>query len=93
VAEQDPHALPLALDAWGEAVARLPDEREHVAFDALRAPLREALRKRLGRPAPAGLAEATPGVDAAQRLARAGTDLVPPPEWAAPASEGVQLPS
>jgi len=76
VAEQDPHALPLALDAWGEAVARLPDEREHVAFDALRAPLREALRKRLGRPAPAGLAEATPGVDAAQRLARAGTDLV-----------------
>ena len=76
MAEQDPHALPLALDAWGEAVARLPDEREHVAFDALRAPLREALRKRLGRPAPAGLAEATPGVDAAQRLARAGTDLV-----------------
>jgi len=76
VAEQDPHALSLALDAWGEAVARLPDEREHVAFDALRAPLREALRKRLGRPAPAGLAEATPGVDAAQRLARAGTDLV-----------------
>jgi len=76
VAEQDPHALPLALDAWGEAVARLPDEREHVAFDALRAPLREALRKRLGRPAPAGLAEATPGVEAAQRLARAGADLV-----------------
>ena len=76
MAEQDPHALSLALDAWGEAVARLPDEREHVAFDALRAPLREALRKRLGRPAPAGLAEATPGVDAAQRLARAGTDLV-----------------
>ena len=76
MAEQDPHALPLALDAWGEAVARLPDEREHVAFDALRAPLREALRKRLGRPAPAGLAEATPGVEAAQRLARAGADLV-----------------
>ena len=76
MAEQEPHALPLALDAWGEAVARLPDEREHVAFDALRAPLREALRKRLGRPVPAGLAEATPGVDAAQRLARAGTDLV-----------------
>ena len=76
MAEQDPHALSLALDAWGEAVARLPDEREHVAFDALRAPLREALRKRLGRPAPAGLAEATPGVEAAQRLARAGADLV-----------------
>ena len=76
MAEQDPHALSLALDAWGEAVARLPDEREHVAFDALRAPLREALRKRLGRPAPAGLAEATPGVEAAQRLARAGADLL-----------------
>jgi 2-oxoisovalerate dehydrogenase E1 component len=76
VAEQDPHALPLALDAWGEAVARLPEEREHVAFDALRAPLRESLRRRLGRPAPPGLAEATPGVEAAQRLARAGADLV-----------------
>jgi 2-oxoisovalerate dehydrogenase E1 component len=76
VAEQEPHALPLALDAWGEAVVRLPDEREHVAFDALRAPLREALRKRLQRPAPPGLGEATPGVDAAQRVARAGTDLV-----------------
>jgi len=76
VTEQDPHALPLALDAWGEAAVRLPDEREHVAFDAMRAPLREALRKRLGRPAPPGLAEATPGVDAAQRLARAGADLV-----------------
>lgn len=47
-----------------------------MAIDALRAPLRESLRKRLGRPVPAGLGETTPGVDAAQRLARASADLL-----------------
>ena len=76
MAEQDPHALALALDAWGEAVVRTPEEREHAAIDALRGPLRESLRRRLGRPAPTGLAEPTPGVDAAQRLTRAAADLL-----------------
>ena len=76
MAEQDPHALPLALDAWGEAVARTPDEREAVAIDALRAPLRESLRRRLVRPAVPGLAETTPGVEAGQRLARAAAELL-----------------
>jgi 2-oxoisovalerate dehydrogenase E1 component len=76
VAEQDPHALALALEAWGEAVVRTPEEREHAAIDALRGPLRESLRRRLGRPAPPGLAEPTPGVDAAQRLTRAAADLL-----------------
>src|SRR6266545_1066530 len=76
VAEQDPHALPLALDAWGEAVVAAPDEREAVAIDALRAPLRESLRRRLVRPAVPGLAETTPGVEAGQRLARAAAELL-----------------
>jgi 2-oxoisovalerate dehydrogenase E1 component len=76
VAEQDPHALPLALEAWSEAAVRTPDERDHVAIDALRAPLRESLRKRLVRPAAPGLAETTPGVEAGQRLARAAAELL-----------------
>jgi 2-oxoisovalerate dehydrogenase E1 component len=38
--------------------------------------LRESLRRRLVRPVPPGLAETTPGVDAAQRLARAANDLI-----------------
>ena len=77
MAEQDPHALPLALEAWAEAAVRTPDERDHVAVDALRAPLRESLRKRLVRPAaPPGLAETTPGVEAGQRLARAAAELL-----------------
>jgi 2-oxoisovalerate dehydrogenase E1 component len=77
VAEQDPHALPLALEAWAEAAVRTPDERDHMAMDALRAPLRESLRKRLVRPAaPPALAETTPGVEAGQRLARAAAELL-----------------
>ena len=76
VTEQDPHALTLALDAWVEAVVAAPDEREASAIDALRAPLRESLRRRLVRPAPPGLAETTPGVEAAQRLGRAAAELL-----------------
>jgi 2-oxoisovalerate dehydrogenase E1 component len=76
VAERDPHALALALEAWDEAAVPAPAERAAAAIDALRAPLRESLRKRLGRPVPPGLAETTPGVDAAQRLARASADLL-----------------
>jgi len=76
VAEQDPHALPLALEAWAEAAVRTPDERDHVGIDSLRAPLRESLRKRLVRPAAPGLAETTPGVEVGQRLARAAAELL-----------------
>jgi 2-oxoisovalerate dehydrogenase E1 component len=76
VAERDPHALALALDAWGEACGQPPDERDAAAIDALRPLLRESLRRRLSRPLPSGLAETTPGVDAAQRLARAASDLL-----------------
>jgi 2-oxoisovalerate dehydrogenase E1 component len=76
VAESEPHALALALDAWAEACPRPPEDRDAGATDALRGPLRESLRRRLGRAAAAGLAETTPGVDAGQRLARAGTDLI-----------------
>ena len=76
MAEQDPHALPLGLEAWAEAVVRTPAERDHAAIDALRAPLRESLRKRLVRPAAPGLPETTPGVEAAQRLARAAAELL-----------------
>jgi 2-oxoisovalerate dehydrogenase E1 component len=76
VAEQDPHALPLALEAWTEAAVRTPDERDHVGIDSLRAPLRESLRKRLVRPLAPGLAETTPGVEVGQRLARAAAELL-----------------
>jgi 2-oxoisovalerate dehydrogenase E1 component len=76
VAEQDPHALPLALEAWTEAAVRTPDERDHVGIDSLRAPLRESLRKRLVRPVAPGLAETTPGVEVGQRLARAAAELL-----------------
>jgi 2-oxoisovalerate dehydrogenase E1 component len=76
VAEREPHALGLALEAWAEASAPPPAERDAVAIDALRVPLRESLRRRLARPVPAGLGETTPGVDAAHRLARASADLI-----------------
>ena len=48
VAERDPHALALALDAWSEACARPPEGRDPAAIDGLRAPLRESLRRRRG---------------------------------------------
>ncbi|HEV7502341.1 MAG TPA: thiamine pyrophosphate-dependent enzyme, partial [Vicinamibacteria bacterium] len=76
VAEREPHALALSLAAWAEACVRPPEDRDAPAIDALRGPLRESLRKRLARPAPPGLAETSPGVDVAQRLARATSDLL-----------------
>ena len=76
VAEREPHLVELALDAWGEASLRPIGERDGAAIDALRAPLREALRHRLARPVPPGLPETTPGVTAAQRLARAAADVL-----------------
>jgi 2-oxoisovalerate dehydrogenase E1 component len=76
VAEREPHALALGLDAWDEACPKPPGDRDASAIDALRGPLREALRQRLPRMPPYGLAETTPGVEAGQRLARASADLL-----------------
>ena len=76
MAEREPHALTLALEAWDEGCPRPPGEREASAIDAVRGPLRDALRQRLPRMPPFGLAETTPGVEAGQRLARAGADLL-----------------
>jgi 2-oxoisovalerate dehydrogenase E1 component len=75
VAEREPHALGLALEAWNEAapVARL--ERDPVALETLRRRFRESLKARMAS-APEGLAETTPGNEAAPRLARAFADLV-----------------
>jgi len=75
VAERDPHALELALEAWREACPRSPADRDAAAIEGLRAPVRDALRRRLARTV-SGLAETTPGVTANQRLARAATDLL-----------------
>jgi 2-oxoisovalerate dehydrogenase E1 component len=75
VAERDPHALGLALEAWREVCPRSPADRDAAAIEALRAPVREALQRRLARTV-SGLGETTPGVGAGQRLARAATDLL-----------------
>ncbi|PYQ54579.1 MAG: hypothetical protein DMF78_05350, partial [Acidobacteria bacterium] len=75
MAERDPHALELALEAWREACPRSPADRDAAAIEGLRAPVRDALRRRLARTV-SGLGETTPGVTAGQRLARAATDLL-----------------
>ncbi|HUG53617.1 MAG TPA: thiamine pyrophosphate-dependent enzyme, partial [Vicinamibacteria bacterium] len=77
MAEREPHALALALEAWAEVCPRPPADRDFAGIETLRGLLGEALRRRLGRPLSAPpLAPTTPGVEAAARLARAGADLV-----------------
>jgi len=73
VAERFPFALGDARAAFEDA--RLEREGEDGGADALRQPLRRALRRRLGIAAP-DLPETTPGVSADARLARALDDLV-----------------
>src|SRR5207245_5546781 len=75
VAERDPHALELALEAWREARPASPADRDAAAIEGLRAPVRDALRRPLARTV-SGPGQTTPGVTAGQRLARAATDLL-----------------
>src|SRR5262245_21111928 len=76
VAERHPFALDVALAAY-EAAAGGRDPGDESGFEALRGRFRAELTKRLNAaPVPDGLAETTPQVSAASRLARAHRDLV-----------------
>ncbi len=70
---------PFALDAVLAAFEALKDARRAAdapAIDALRAPMRKELARRLTRDLPASVAETTPGVTAGARLASAREELV-----------------
>jgi TPP-dependent pyruvate/acetoin dehydrogenase alpha subunit len=76
VAERHPFALEDALAAFAAASDR-GDPKDEAGFEALRAPLRRELQRRLQlRAVPEGLAEPTPRVSVAQRLADAHTQLL-----------------
>ncbi|HEV3140974.1 MAG TPA: thiamine pyrophosphate-dependent enzyme [Vicinamibacterales bacterium] len=76
VAERHPFALTDALEAF-ESAAAGRDPRTESEIDALRPLLKRQLSQRFAAaPAPAGLAEATPRVDASTRLAQARAELV-----------------
>jgi 2-oxoisovalerate dehydrogenase E1 component len=76
VAERFPHALAVALEAFREACPDPAAPREARALEGLRAPLRDALRSRLGGTTTPTLGETTPGVTAEARLAQAAGELV-----------------
>ncbi len=77
VAERYPFALAPALEAF-EAVSAGgdPAARDAVAVERLRAPFRRRLSEILAGGAPEGLAEATPGTRATDRLAAARAELL-----------------
>ena len=76
VAERHPFALADALAAFATATGGR-DPKDEAGFEALRAPLRRELQRRLQlRAVPEGLAEPTPRVTVAQRLADAHTQLL-----------------
>src|SRR3954470_17464411 len=76
VAERHPLALPEAADAF-EAIAAGVSTFDAPALDALRAPLRRELARRLEpRLIADRLGETTPGVAAPTRLAQAREDLL-----------------
>src|SRR5690242_8998113 len=76
VAERHPFALEDALAAL-DAAAAGREPRSEADVEALRAPLRRELARRLqARGAPAGLGETTPRVRAEERLAQAAAEVV-----------------
>jgi 2-oxoisovalerate dehydrogenase E1 component len=81
VAERFPFALEGARESLEEALARGPEAGgdDEAAYEALRAPLRDALGRRFGPGrafGPAGeLPETTPGVATGERLDRAAAEL------------------
>ena len=77
VAERYPFALPAAVDAFDAATRGRDDARTESAIDALAPRLRRELTRRLEeQPLPAGLADATPRVAAADRVVEARTELL-----------------
>ncbi len=81
VAERHPFALDRALEALDEVLAASPEDArlapgpDPETLEGLREPLRRALRRRLSG-TPPELPETTPGVSAAERLARETARLV-----------------
>ena len=78
VAERHPLALPLAIDALETARRAAGADAETKQIDALRAPFRRELAKRLYDllKAPDGTDETTPGVTAIKRLEQARAEIV-----------------
>lgn len=78
VAERHPLALPVALEALREVGADEVAPRDAERLDALRAPFRKALARRLYEAvvAPEGIVETTPGTPAARRLEQARAEIV-----------------
>lgn len=77
VAERFPFALAPAIDALDAVGAADVRGRDAVRIDALRAPFRKELARKLGAtPAPDGLAETTPGVVAKRRIDQAHAELI-----------------
>jgi 2-oxoisovalerate dehydrogenase E1 component len=78
VAERHPLALPLALEAFAAVRKGPPGEADSKQVEALRAPFRRELAKRLYDllTAPDGIDETTPGVTAVKRLEQARAEIV-----------------
>jgi 2-oxoisovalerate dehydrogenase E1 component len=78
VAERYPLALSLALEALEAARKGLPSDPHASAIDAVRAPFRRELAKRLYHTltAPEGIDETTPGTTAIKRLEQARAEVV-----------------
>lgn len=74
-AERHPAALETVLAAFSQVMGRRKDPAEPEKIDALRGPLREALRRRASRRPPAGLPEPSPGVSVRSRLSQAAEEL------------------
>lgn len=78
VAERHPLALTLALEALEASRRTVPAEAQATAIEALRAPFRRELAKRLYHTlsAPDGIDETTPGTSAIKRLEQARAEIV-----------------
>ncbi len=75
VVERHPLALDMALASF-ESLKEARRATDAAALDALRAPMRTELARRLAHELPAGIAETTPGVTAGTRLASAHAEIV-----------------
>ncbi|HEY7789961.1 MAG TPA: thiamine pyrophosphate-dependent enzyme [Vicinamibacterales bacterium] len=73
VVEQAPFAAAAAMEAFEAATSRMKRSR---SMDELRSAVRQELQARLTWSLPAGLAETTPGVTAAERAATARDEVV-----------------
>lgn len=77
VVERYPFALPVVLDAFEAAGGDEVRGRDAVRIDALRAPLRKELSRRLSTMRlPDGLADTTPGTTAQRRMTQAHAELI-----------------